>query len=146
MNNSYHAVGNDGRHFNQSVDQGTNTAVPDEVAEALFDGSDHLPVTMKIAVDVHLGVDDNEAQSLYATIAPNPATDMAKVSFFNPADGNVEFELYSLQGQMMQRAAGVFGEGSQQLELNLQDLPKGFYLLRIKHSAGWRQCLKVVVR
>ena len=146
VNNSYHAVGNDGRHFNQSVDQGTNTAVPDEVAEALFDGSDHLPVTMKIAVDVHLGVDDNEAQSLYATIAPNPATDMAKVSFFNPADGNVEFELYSLQGQMMQRAAGVFGEGSQQLELNLQDLPKGFYLLRIKHSAGWRQCLKVVVR
>ena len=33
---SYYAVGNDGHHFNMSVDQGYNTAVPTEVAEALF--------------------------------------------------------------------------------------------------------------
>ncbi|MBR5082381.1 MAG: T9SS type A sorting domain-containing protein [Bacteroidales bacterium] len=143
---SYHAVGNDGRHFNMSVNQGTNTAVPAEVAEALFDASDHLPVTMKIAVDVKLGLEDHEAQSLYASIAPNPATDLAQVHFFNPAQGQVQFELYSLQGQLVQCAAGVFGEGSQQFELNLQDLPKGFYLLRIAHNSGWRQTVKVVVK
>ena len=146
VNNSYHAVGNDGRHFNMSIDQGTNTAVPAAVAEALFDGSDHLPVTMKIAVDVHLGVEDHEAQSLYANVAPNPAKDKAVVHFFNPANGSVQFELYSLQGQLMQRATDAFGEGSQQFEFDLQGLTKGFYLLRIKHSAGWGQCLKVVVR
>ena len=56
---SYHAVGNDGQHFNKSINQGYNSAVPVEVVEALFDGSDHLPVTMKIAVDVNLGVEDN---------------------------------------------------------------------------------------
>ena len=145
VNNSYHAVGNDGRHFNQSVDQGTNTSVPAAVAEALFDGSDHLPVTMKIAVDVHLGVEDNEAQSLYASVAPNPAIDKAVVHFFNPAEGNVQFELYSLQGQLVQRAAGIFGEGSQQLELDLQDLPKGFYLLNIGHQNGLRQTVKVLI-
>ena len=146
VNNSYHAVGNDGRHFNQSVDQGTNTAVPAEIAEALFDCSDHLPVTMKIAVDVHLGVEDHEAQSLNATVAPNPASDKAVVHFFNPAQGDLQFELYSLQGQLMQRASEAFGEGSQQSELALQGLPKGFYLLQIKHSVGWRQSLKVVVK
>ena len=146
VNNSYHAVGNDGHHFNQSVDQGYNTAVPFEVVEALFDGSDHLPVTMKIAVDVHLGVEDNEAQSLYASVAPNPATDKAVVHFFNPADGNVQFELYSLQGQLMQRAADTFGEGSQQFEFDLQGLPKGFYLLNIRHQNGWRQTVKVVIK
>lgn len=146
VNNSYYAVGNDGRHFNQSVDQGTNTAVPAAVAEALFDGSDHLPVTMKIAVDVHLGVEDNEAQSLYASVAPNPASDRAAVSFFNPSQGLVQFELYSLQGQLLQHSTAAFGEGSQQYELSLHDLIKGFYLLRIKHDGGWEQTVKLVVQ
>ena len=143
---SYHAVGNDGHHFNMSVNQGNNTAVPVEVAEALFDGSDHLPVTMKIAVDAHLGVENIEAQSLYATVAPNPASDKANVHFFNPSQGQVQFELYSLQGQLLQRETAHFGEGSQQFELALQDVTKGFYLLRIKHDGGWGQTVKLVVQ
>ena len=146
VRDSYHAVGNDGRHFNMSVNQGSNTAVPTEVAEALFDGSDHLPVTMKIAVDVHLGVEDHETQSLYATVAPNPASDKAVVSFFNPAQGQVQFELYSLQGQLIQSATGNFNEGSQGFELSLEDLTKGFYLLRIRHNNGWGQTVKVVIK
>lgn len=143
---SYHAVGNDGYHFNMSVDQGYNSSVPIEVAEALFDGSDHLPVTMKIAVDVHLGVDDNETQSLYATVAPNPASDKAVVHFFNPSQGLVQFELYSLQGQLMQHESADFSEGSQQFELSLKGLMKGFYLLRIRHGNGWEQIIKVIVQ
>ena len=142
---SYKAIGNDGRHFNSSINQGTNTAVPAAVAEALFDGSDHLPVTMKIAVDLHLGVEDHEAQSLYATVAPNPASDRAVVDFFNPSQGQVQFELYSLQGQLMQCEAAAFSEGSQRYELMLLDIPKGFYLLRIRHKDGFNQSLKLIV-
>ena len=145
VNKSDHAVGNDGHHFNMSVDQGYNSAVPAEVAEALFDGSDHLPVTMKIAVDVKLGVEDHEAESLFASVAPNPATDVAKVSFYNPSQGQVQFDLYSLQGQLVQRTSGDFSEGEQQFELSLQDLPKGFYLLRIMHCKGWGRTVKVVI-
>lgn len=141
---SYHAVGNDGHHFNMSVDQGYNSAVPAEVAEALFDNSDHLPVTMKIAVDVKLGLEDNQEAVFQASIAPNPASETAKVSFFNPTQGQVQFELYSLQGQLMQRESAEFGEGSQQFELSLQGLTKGFYLLRIRHNDGWRQTIKMV--
>ena len=143
---SYHAVGNDGHHFNMSVDQGYNSSVPAAVAEALFDGSDHLPVTMKIAVDVHLGVEDNEVQNLQASVAPNPASDKAVVHFFNPSQGQMQFELYSLQGQLVQRESADFGEGAQRFELSLQDLTKGFYLLRITHESGFRQTLKLIVK
>jgi hypothetical protein len=146
VNNSYKAVGNDGRHFNQSVDQGYNSAVPATVAEALYDASDHLPVTMKIAVDVKLGMEENQEAVLQAFVAPNPATETTKVSFFNPSQGQVQFELYSLQGQLMQRESAEFGEGTQQFELSLQGLTKGFYLLRIRHSEGCGQTVKVVVK
>jgi hypothetical protein len=144
VNNSYKAVGNDGHHFNMSVDQGYNTAVPANVAEALFDCSDHLPVTMKIAVDVHLGVDDEAAQSLQASVAPNPATDFARVSFFNPNDGPIQFELYSLQGQLLLSKSSWFGVGNQQFELPLHELQQGFYLIRITDDKGRRQVLKLL--
>ncbi|MCK4311323.1 MAG: lamin tail domain-containing protein [Candidatus Cloacimonetes bacterium] len=42
--NSFTSYGNDGNHFNQSVNDGTNSAVPDSVADALYEASDHLPV------------------------------------------------------------------------------------------------------
>ncbi len=142
---SYKAIGNDGHHFHMSVDQGYTSSVPIEVAEALFDGSDHLPVTMKIAVDVHLGVEDHKAESLFASVAPNPASDKATVHFFNPVQGQVQFELYSLQGQLMQHESADFGEGSQEFELSLVGLTKGFYLLRIRHEDGVCQSLKLIV-
>ena len=143
---SYHAVGNDGHHFNMSVDQGYTSSVPAEVAEALFDGSDHLPVTMKIAVDVKVGIEENVAQTLQAYVAPNPASEKAVVHFFNPSQGQVQFDLYSLQGQLLAKESSHFDSGSQRFELSLQDLTKGFYLLRIRHANGWRQTVKVVVR
>ena len=141
---SYKAVGNDGHHFNQSVDQGYNSAVPSEVAEALFDASDHLPVTMKINVDVHLGIEEDLMQDFQASVAPNPATDFARVNFFNPSRGQVEFELYSLQGQLIQRASAEFDEGTQLFDLSLQDIGKGFYLVCVTNEKGWRQILKLV--
>ena len=38
------SFGNDGEHFNLSINDGTNSVVSQEVAEALYQASDHLPV------------------------------------------------------------------------------------------------------
>jgi endonuclease/exonuclease/phosphatase family metal-dependent hydrolase len=44
QNNSTIAYGNDGNHYNDSINRMPNTAVTQSVANALHDGSDHLPV------------------------------------------------------------------------------------------------------
>ena len=41
---TYTPFGNDGSHFNQAINEGMNGAVPDSVANALHEASDHLPV------------------------------------------------------------------------------------------------------
>ncbi len=41
---SYTPFGNDGEHFNQSINDGTNLVVSPEIADALYEFSDHLPV------------------------------------------------------------------------------------------------------
>lgn len=48
---SYKAFGNDGQHFNSYISSGTNTAVPQAVADALHLASDHLPLLMNIEID-----------------------------------------------------------------------------------------------
>jgi hypothetical protein len=146
IRNSYTAVGNDGNHFNQNINQNSNSAVPPQVAEALFDASDHLPVTMKIAVDAHLDVNESEEPIFQASIAPNPATDVATVRFLNPRVGQVQFELYSLQGQLIASRSSSFGTGTQQFELPLQGVTRGFYLLRLSNGEGWSRTLKIVVK
>ena len=146
VQDSYHAVGNDGRHFNQSVNQGYNYVVPSEVAEALFDASDHLPVTMKIAVDAHLGVLETDQPHLHASIAPNPATNMAMVFFYNATAGQVRFEIHSLQGQVVLSEVGYFAEGEQQHELDFGGLAKGFYLLLLEGENSCVETLKLLVK
>ncbi|MCJ7586737.1 MAG: fibronectin type III domain-containing protein [Candidatus Aminicenantes bacterium] len=45
---SYTAYGNDGKHFNKAVNDGTNYAVGKAQADALWESSDHLPVIVQL--------------------------------------------------------------------------------------------------
>jgi len=45
---TYKAYGNDGLHFNKSVNSGTNSAVGTDIANALYKASDHLPVVIEL--------------------------------------------------------------------------------------------------
>jgi hypothetical protein len=51
VENSYTSVGNDGAHFNQSILEGSNSSVPSAVLGALYEMSDHLPVTADIRIE-----------------------------------------------------------------------------------------------
>jgi len=51
IENTYWAVGNDGNHFNDAINDGNNTSVSDDIADALHDASDHLPVYMDLWFD-----------------------------------------------------------------------------------------------
>ena len=60
--NSLTAFGNDGNHYNDSINAQPNTAVPVNVANALHNAADHLPVVMRFdfsygsAVSIDAGV------------------------------------------------------------------------------------------
>lgn len=48
IEDSYRAVGQDGEHYNSSINDGLNTVVSEEVSSALFYMSDHLPVMLEV--------------------------------------------------------------------------------------------------
>ncbi|MFL2983242.1 MAG: lamin tail domain-containing protein [Candidatus Neomarinimicrobiota bacterium] len=51
IEDTYWAFGNDGNHFNDAINNGNNNLVSDEMADALHDASDHLPVYMDVWFD-----------------------------------------------------------------------------------------------
>jgi endonuclease/exonuclease/phosphatase family metal-dependent hydrolase len=71
VENSYTSYGNDGNHFNQSINAGNNSAVPDEIADALYEASDHLPVYMDV---VFSGTLPPMRQIVISEIMPNPSS------------------------------------------------------------------------
>ena len=51
IDDSYTAFGNDGNHFNNAINSGNNFSVSEQIADALHDASDHLPVYMDVWFD-----------------------------------------------------------------------------------------------
>ena len=45
---TYKVIGNDGNHYDKAINIAPNTAVTQEIADALHDASDHLPVVVDI--------------------------------------------------------------------------------------------------
>jgi Endonuclease/Exonuclease/phosphatase family. len=147
VNNSYKAIGNDGQHFNKAINENSNTAVPTEVANALFKNSDHLPINMKLTVNAKLVVDENAiSTTLHATAAPNPASGAANICFYNEKSGNVQFEIFDIQGRIVSLENTYLDKGNQLHPIDVSNMTKGFYLLRIKTPTKQCETIKLLVR
>lgn len=70
VSDTYWAIGNDGNHFNQAINEGNNTTVSDVVADALYNASDHIPVK---AVFSFPGGSTSQFKIVITEVMVNPA-------------------------------------------------------------------------
>ena len=71
IDDSYTAFGNDGNHFNDAINSGNNFSVSEQIADALHDASDHLPVYMDVWFDDLVFIDRG---IVITEIMANPAS------------------------------------------------------------------------
>ncbi len=99
---TYTPFGNDGNHFNDSINQMPNTAVPANVANALHYASDHLPVyadfISKTATDIAHG-DLSQNGFRLEQNHPNPFNPTTVIAYQVPAPTTVTLVIYNLLGQ-----------------------------------------------
>ncbi len=159
---TYKSFGNDARHFNQAINFGTNTSVPDSVADALYFASDHLPVSADFVISgVVNGVDASPSTAMPSGFLlrqnhPNPfsANGQTEIRFELSVASSVRLEIFNLLGQRVavlvddKRAAGehkAFWNG------RLDDghpVPGGIYFCRMEiegASSKWSIVRKMVV-
>lgn len=142
--NSYQAIGQDGNHFNQSVNNGTNNSVPSSVADALYNFSDHLPILMQLDITKsNIGLAENfvlDDQLNYN----NPISDKLNLSFKSALTENIQIELINLTGKTILHNTMIAGE--QHSILNTNGIANGIYLLSIKAENGNSLVKKIIKR
>ena len=119
--NSYFAVGNDGNHFNNAINSGTNYSVSIAVLSALYALSDHLPVIIDVEIEgQQLAIESHEGD----WTLPNPMQPGTTVSL--PL--NSRLIISNLAGQQLFETT--------ETHFQVPILSKGTYLLQLKSEYG----------
>ncbi len=95
-------------------------------------------ITTNIACPAPEGLQDVKYASLFS-MYPNPANSQIFVTMDNPNSDSYMAELISMQGSILHTQQG---KGSQ-FSVDLQDIPSGMYMLRIKTAAG-SACKRII--
>lgn len=141
---SYQAVGQDGNRFNSTVVSPANSSVPPNVATALFNMSDHLPVTLKIRVDKVLSTNDYPLNPFMVSLSPNPASAMVQLMFYSARHQPMQISLLNTSGLTLYKKQVNAQTGRQTIDLNLGDLIPGLYFVRLTDADGNHEQLKLV--
>ena len=133
---TYTPVGNDGQHFDQSINYGTNSAVPATVANSLYLASDHLPVYADFQVGSTSGINETVQNLSTVDLYPNPVAQHAFLNCRASKAGKVRISLFNSVGQEVQVFANQFIQpGAQRIQLEIDShLSSGFYLLSIMND------------
>jgi hypothetical protein len=146
------AYGNDGNHYNDSINKRPNTVVSDSVADALHYASDHIPVYATITFGNVIGITGNinvtpEKFSLGQNY-PNPFNPVTKIKYEIPKNlaGNiVRLAVYDILGR--EAALLVNAElkaGEYEAVWNATGFPSGVYFYTLR-AGEFRQTKKMML-
>lgn len=143
---SYEALGNDGQHFNGSItDAPVNTSAPQEIIDALYGMSDHLPVLAKIKVDAALGtgeIPDNIVAIRFA----NPNNGKLRVGISLEEVDDLYISVYDMFGRLQFYKQIPKHQKFIHEEFNLQFLANGTYLFVAEDALGSRKSKKFLIK
>lgn len=131
INNTYWAIGNDGNHYNQSINYGTNNSVPSNVLSALAGMSDHLPVRCKLYIDRPAAINNEPDIDKFSFQIQNPVTDQLTISFDEVYHAPVRIQLFNLMGHKILEKPYALNQNSTSISLDVNLLPSGIYFVKV---------------
>ena len=144
INGSYNALGQDGRRFNKSINDPVNYSVSQEVADALFVNSDHIPVTMELLITENYSVNELSNNKLNFDIFPNPAVSEINIRFYQDNLGKANILLFNTLGQLVYSDNINVNESLSEHVISVENLQKGLYFLKITNADGLSETIKVI--
>lgn len=133
---TYLNLGNDGNHFNRDINFGTNTAVPIDVANALFNSSDHLPIIVTMSFGSTSGIKEAGFAFSDVNVFPDPVVENSKVYFTLKETSKVNYVLMDALGRIMDSSSPyIYEPGGHFLPVDWNKLNNsGVYFLSINYD------------
>jgi exonuclease III len=137
---TYYALGQDGNRRNGSIIDPTNTAVPAQIANALYTMSDHLPVIMDYQIDATLSL--NDPSQLLPVQVVNPISDQLRIITDFIYNEEITIDIFTIDGRLLHSEQCT--AGGSDITLSFPYTP-AVYLVAITDSQG-RKVVKRVVK
>jgi Secretion system C-terminal sorting domain len=122
ISNTYKALGQDGNHFNDQINAGTNTSAPDSVINALYYASDHLPVIMDVVFDETASVSNSQVKDLKLYY-----NSQLKALVIDDLTDEFRIKIYDASGREVRDLT------SSSNQIQLSELKAGLYLYKLKY-------------
>ena len=133
-NNSYKVIGNDGNHFDKSINNGTNNSVPANILNALYNNSDHLPIVLELEVDnlaSGIGKADNNN---FIINFQNPTNGILDLHIESDDLDTKNIQIWSIQSQKVYDKSFSGNIINQKISLN--HTADGMYILMVTNAKG----------
>ncbi len=141
---SYKAIGQDGKHFNQSITNLPNNSVPTDILNALGKNSDHLPVQLVLEVQTEAPGAIDDRQFIHEAYLRLISDDEAQITLSSSINSLIDISLFNLAGQLVYNSSCTIIPGTNQITIPLHKSRAGFYLLNIRGYKGETITLKLI--
>lgn len=140
---SYWAVGQDGLRFDQDLLNPVNRSLPDEVINALYEMSDHLPVVAEFYMGEHnSSISISTDPQFYANVVNPIENDLVfKLQTIYEAK-EIDMKLLNISGSLVYEAK-ILTQAEQIYSFDLSGFSKGVYILNFS-GKGINQSVKLV--
>jgi hypothetical protein len=138
--NSYKALGQDGNRFNGSLISPSNTSLPANVISALYNMSDHLPVTLKLFVNTQTSIGYNNTISNLNVSISNPVTNNLVISTTENAINGLTIQVFDMLGNAVENRK----ENVLPVTIPVSHLRRGIYLVKV--SNGENSVVKKIIK
>ena len=110
-----------------------NASAPENVIDALYGMSDHLPVSLKIAFNKNHQISPPITQKINMYFS-NPVKDFINLTICSPSQDILTIEIFNIIGQQHIIKEMEVPKGTVKIELSTGLLKKGIYLIKITDS------------
>ena len=146
LTDTYTALGNDGEHFNKSINsQPINTSVPSDIVNALYGASDHLPIIAKINVDAALNKTD-DISNIASIQFQNPCLNSLNLKIQLKKAQDINLKICNIYGQLIISSKIYSSHNTIYKNISMEAFPDGAYILRLTDENGKSNSQKFILK
>lgn len=143
VEDSYTAIGQDGKRYNQSLINPPNHSQPPEIINALYHMSDHLPVMLDLVAVEKPYTGTYAYADADVILTPNPVNDQLTISLQSAPSQVVSLKIFSLSGALLY-THDFSGSNMDAIRKDVSFLPASVYIVKLSFANGHSHREKLV--
>ena len=81
---------------------------------------------------------------MYYSVYPNPSTDKITVSYPSSMENEIIMQIFDASGKLIVKETHVFNKNNPNFDLNIMNVAKGMYFLKLNVKGGESTTLKLI--